>query len=92
MCDKVAGFRRSPVQIKEVEKYDFISQTAFRKSFCKSQFPHKSVNLFFIVTDMKNKLTDFCGNWLVQNDISKTFCEMCPLSLPHAELSSARGG
>jgi hypothetical protein len=37
----------------------------FRKSFCKSSFPHKFVNLSFIVTGIKNKLTDLCGNWLL---------------------------
>ena len=29
--------------------YVLISQKVFIKSFCKSQFPHKSVNLFFIL-------------------------------------------
>ena len=28
------------------------------KSFCKSHFPHKSVNLSFIITNIKNKLID----------------------------------
>jgi len=37
---------------------DFISQKVFIKSFCKSQFPQKSVNVSFIIT----KLTDLCGN------------------------------
>jgi hypothetical protein len=27
-----------------------------------SQFPHKSVNVSFIVTDAKNMLTNLCGN------------------------------
>ena len=27
-----------------------------------SQFPHKSVNLFFILVKIKAKLTDLCGN------------------------------
>ena len=31
----------------------FISRKVFMKVFCKSQFPHKSVNLFFIVSDVK---------------------------------------
>jgi len=35
-----------------------ISQKVFLKSFCKSQFPHKSVNLFFILVIVKDKLTD----------------------------------
>jgi hypothetical protein len=39
-----------------------ISQKAFIKSFCQSQFPHKFVNLFFVLEDTKNELTDLCGN------------------------------
>ena len=38
-----------------------LSQRVFIKSFCKSQFPHKSVNLSFTITNMMNKLTDFAG-------------------------------
>ena len=40
----------------------FITQKVLIKLFCKSQFPHKSVNLFFIITDSTNKLTDLYGN------------------------------
>ena len=40
----------------------FISHKVFVKSFCKSQFPRKSVKLFFILATMKYKLTDLCGN------------------------------
>jgi hypothetical protein len=32
------------------------------KSSCKSQFPYKSVNLFFVLVTIKDKLTDLCGN------------------------------
>ena len=32
------------------------------KSFCKSQLPHKYVNVSFTLTNIKNKLTDLCGN------------------------------
>ena len=39
-----------------------ISQNVLIKLFSKSQFPHKSVNLSFIITSMKNKFTDLCGN------------------------------
>jgi len=39
-----------------------ISHKAFIKSFFKSQFPHESVNLSFTITNMKNKLTDLCGD------------------------------
>ena len=40
----------------------FISQQVFVKSFCKSQFPHKSVNLSFILVTINDKLTDVCGD------------------------------
>ena len=38
---------------------------AFTKSFCRSKFLHKSVNLSFIITDIKDKLTDLSENWLL---------------------------
>ena len=40
----------------------FISHKVFLKSFCKGQLLHKSVDLFFTVTNMKNKLVDLYGN------------------------------
>ena len=40
----------------------FIAQKTFTKSFFQSQFPYKSVNLSFIITNVKNKLTDLCGS------------------------------
>ena len=43
-------------------KMKVISQKVFIQSFCKSQFPDQSVNLSFVVTNIKNKLTDLCGN------------------------------
>jgi len=49
------------------------SQKVFIKLFYKSQFPHKSVNLSFIITDTKNKVTDLCGNRLLPNDFINTF-------------------
>ena len=45
----------------------------FLKSFCRSQLPHKSVNLSFTVTYVKNKLTDLYGNWLLPNDFKNTW-------------------
>ena len=42
--------------------YYLISQKVFTKSFCKSQFPHKSVNVSFIITNFDNTLTDLCGS------------------------------
>ena len=40
----------------------FISQKVFVKSFCKSQFPHKFVNLFFTSAKVKDKLTHLSRN------------------------------
>ena len=40
---------------------------------CKSQFPHKSVNLIFMLVITKNKLTDLWGSSLLQNDFINTF-------------------
>jgi len=42
--------------------HGIISQKVFIKSFCKSQFPYKSVYLFLILVIIKNKLMDLCGN------------------------------
>ena len=52
------AFARIPVT---AHRY-FISPKVFLKSFCRSQLPSKSVNLSFTINDMKNKLTDLCGN------------------------------
>ena len=53
-----------------------ISRKVFIKSFCKRRFPHKSVNLFFMITDIKSELVDLCGNWLLQNNFINTLCEI----------------
>ena len=36
----------------------FFSQKVFIGSFCERQFPHKSVNLYSIITDIKKMLTN----------------------------------
>ena len=41
---------------------EFISLKVSSKSFCRSQPPPKYVNLFFSITNIKNKLTNLCGN------------------------------
>ena len=51
-----------------------ISHKVFFKLFCRSQFPHKSVNLSFSITYAKKRLTDLCGNSLLQNDFKNTLC------------------
>ena len=48
----------------EEADYERISHKGFIKSFCKSQFPHKPVNLFSILVIIKNNLTDLCRNRL----------------------------
>ena len=45
----------------------FISHRVFLKSFCKGQHPHQSVDTFFILAMMQDKLTDLWGNRLLQN-------------------------
>ena len=39
-----------------------ISHKVVWKSFCISHLPHKSVNLSSTITNIKNKLTDLCGD------------------------------
>ena len=65
--------QRIPVEGKG---WAFISNKVFSKTFRRSQFPQKIVNVFFISAIVKDKLTDFCGNRLLQNDFLNTFCEI----------------
>ena len=37
----------------------YLTQSVYKVSL-QSQFPHKSVNVPFIITNIKNRLTDFC--------------------------------
>ena len=48
-----------------------ISHKVFLRSFRRSQLPHKSVNLFFTITNVKYKLTDLCGNSLGAEALSE---------------------
>ena len=54
----------------------FISHIVILKSFLKSQLPHKYVNLSFAVANIKNKLTDLCGNGLLQTHFKNTLSEI----------------
>jgi len=38
--------------------------------------PAHTVNLFFVLVIVKNKLTDLCGNRLLQDDFINTFWEV----------------
>ena len=78
--------KRTPVAAKL-----FIPQKLYIKSFCKSQFPLKSVNLFSILVMIKDKLMDFCGKLLLQNDLKITLCEISPALCVCAPLSCCRG-
>ena len=51
----LASFRRMKVAF-------LISQHVFMKSFCRDQFPHKFVNIFFASVTIKDTLTDLWGN------------------------------
>jgi len=54
---------------------DIISQEESMKSLCRSQFPHKYVNVFFALV-VKNKNGQVCaGIGFLQNDLMNTFCE-----------------
>ena len=41
---------------------DLISQKVIVESFCQRPFPHKSVNLSFIINNVENPLTNLCRN------------------------------
>ena len=55
---------------------NLISQKVFIKSFQNIQWLHKSVHLFFTITNITKRLTDFCGNGLLQIDSKNTLCEI----------------
>ena len=60
---------------------DLISQKALRKSFCRSQFPHKSENLFFKLVMIKDQLTELCRNGLLQNECINTGIDLCKMTV-----------
>jgi hypothetical protein len=47
---------------RAAKKLNLISQKVFIISFCKSQFPNKSVKLSLIIANIKNRLTDVGGS------------------------------
>ena len=56
--DSEGRFKWSDLQVNP----QVISQKVFMKSFCRSQFWHKSVNSFYISVALNGKLMDLCGN------------------------------
>ena len=51
-----------------------ISQKVYVKLFLKSPFPHKTIDLFFILVMKKDMLTDLWWTGLLQNDFQNTVC------------------
>ena len=51
------------------------SQKVSITSFGKSQFPPTSDNLSFLITNIKGKLTDLCGNRMLQHVFTNTFVQ-----------------
>ena len=59
----IAGFPAtvdSHMSYPLAESADFDLNKLCITSFCKGRFPHKFVNLYFIITDIKNELTALC--------------------------------
>ena len=54
----------------------FMSHKVFLTLFYRSQFPHKSVNLFFISKVVNDELTDLLESGLWKNTSINTFCEI----------------
>ena len=54
----------------------YLTESVYTVVLQKSQFPHKSVNVFFILVIITDKLTDLCGNLLLRKDFINTFCEI----------------
>ena len=44
----------------------FIVQKVFIKLLCKGLFPYKFINIFFTITNVQERLTNLCGNWLLK--------------------------
>ena len=77
----MSGFSQRASSLLEGPGVRSYSQKAVTDSFCKGQFPHKFVDVFFILVMKKDTLTDLCENWLLQNDFISAFCEIRPVAL-----------
>ena len=71
---------------------NLISHKVFFKALCRSQLPPKSNNLSFSVTNVKSKLTNLCGNRLLQNDLQNTCDKMRALPAPRPAPTCLRFG
>ena len=59
-----------------VNEFTILSHRMLVQSWLKRQSPQKSVNLFFVIMIIKDKLKDWCGKLLFQNNFINTFCEI----------------
>ena len=70
-------------------KMAVLSHTKCLQLFCKSQFPHKFVKSSFIIAKLKNKLTNFCKNRLLQNDFKHFLWDEVVLEVQQGYLRSS---
>ena len=61
------------VEVNFSNQYHPRPSTPLDTCSCKSQFSHEPVNLSLIIANMKNKVTNLCGNRLLNNDFINTF-------------------
>ena len=62
VADKVDGEGMAGISGPGEGVTKLISQKVFIQSFRKSQFPHKFVNMFFILVEFTDKMTNWWGN------------------------------
>ena len=68
-----------------------ISHRVFILSICRSRPPHKSINLSYTIIDIKDELTDWCGNGLLQNVVANNLCEMNSVTPPKHATNTTSG-
>ena len=56
--------------------FAFLVSPIVFKFVLKKPIPHKSVNVSFTITDIKNKSTNLCGNLLLQDEFTNILCEI----------------
>ena len=61
-------FRLGKKRLLANREGDLISQKVLTESFCKNQFPYKSVNSFSTFIIIKNELVDLCG--IIKNELT----------------------
>ena len=56
----------------------YFTESVYAVVLQKSPPPQISQLILYTITNMKNKLTDLCGNRLLHNDFINTFCDIKP--------------